>query len=91
MFGTISKKRETSNILKAYPEINEIYTETDFTFEKDYINVYLLSNVTFDVVKLLYELNDIFPLGARVYIAKSNLDIMLQDKKIIWRKGRWYL
>lgn len=91
MLGTINKQHFLSEALQKYPEIVEVYTDTDFSFEKDYMDMYVLRSSDFHAEQLLYDIHSIFSMGGHVYLAKSSLDTMLNGKKIVWRKGKWYL
>ena len=96
MLGVISKMKLMDELLKEFPLIIELYADTDFTFEKDSANFYALcSDVKFnnmvDFTLLLHKLSAIFDESSRMYFANSSMDVILEHRKLIWRKGSWYL
>jgi hypothetical protein len=97
MLGQINKRKKLEETFADYPSIAEIYSDKDFTFEKDTACFYCLfldtrnDSKNIDIVKMLMDIRYIFSDDSRLYFAKSGQDIMLLGKKLIWRKGRWYI
>jgi len=99
LFGTINKIRLTDKLLKDNPSIIEVYSDHDFSFENDTTSFYFLCNSDLkdrgkhhlNFVKLLQEVQHIFDRNSKIYFARSSFDIMLESKKLIWRKGKWFV
>lgn len=93
MFGVISKMKSMEKLLSEFPNIVEVYSDVDFSFEKDSAKFYCVcvDSSTTDSTSLLYRVCAIFDNNSFVYFAKSSMDVMLEHRKLIWRKGSWYL
>ena len=93
MLGVISKMKSMEKLLSEFPNIVEVYSDVDFSFEKDSAIFYCVCKDSFttDFVSLLYCVRNIFDDKSRVYFAHSSMDVMLEHRKLIWRKGSWYL
>lgn len=98
MLGEIATLRKLQELFKATEGLIEVYADSDFKASNDTAKVYLLVNEkesflagTSDVMRLLVGLRECFDEKSAFYVAHSNFDIMLENKKLIWRKGKWYI
>lgn len=91
MLGTINKRKQLGKLLLETPEVIEVYADVNFSFEQDSVELCLFSHLDFDTPRFLFGLQKIFSLPSKFYFTHKNLDSMFRGKKIIWRKGKWYV
>ena len=89
--GTINKKNKLSELFESTPGLIEVHCPADFSLEHDSEVFYLLTEYEIYTAKLLYELQKIYTLPVKLYITQNTQNAILQDGKIIWRKGTWYV
>lgn len=69
----------------------EVYADVDFDIANERPNLYCLTQHKIDNVFLYYKLCSIYTRGVNLHTTTVSTDIMLYDKKLLWRKGVWYV
>lgn len=92
MLSTISRQAALGELFAKYPEIVEVYVNNDFTLTQDWNEFYILTRSTnISTLDILKSLNTIYSRPCSVYFAESEFNLMFVGKKMVWRKGRWYI
>ena len=91
IYGQINRKSKLSELFESHPEIVEVYSTVDFSFNKNPVKLFALLNYRTDAVSAFESLIDIYGLGSCIYFTTNPLDFMFLGNKIIWRKGVWYV
>lgn len=91
MLGTINKKYEIGTVLEKLKYVSELYSDVNFTFEKDGGEFIMLCSQNVSLPTAYFEFSRVFPLPVRLYVTKDPFDAILCDKRIVWRKGVWYV
>lgn len=99
MYGVINKQRILGELFEKHSEICEVYSKPDFSLEKDSAEFYILckdidNTKVFrnpeELVDILYSVSELFDANSKIYFAHSSSDVMLENTKLIWRKGKWF-
>ena len=90
MYGQINKQRLLGELLCSTPDIKEVYVDMDFSFEQDFPNLYIHAPLVFNVCSFQRKLFEIFDEHTKVYVANNADAILFQQRKLLWRNGRWY-
>ena len=91
MLGVVGKDIVLSELFEKHKEIVEVYSNVNFKLDNKYADFYILCKGDVDVPTIYRTLNDLYPDAVHVYIVKNQLSPALLCKRIIWRKGRWYI
>lgn len=92
MSGVINKHMKLSSLFNSLETLCEVYTDLDFKLEDNFnVNFYLLAEHELNVAKVLIELNKLYGNTVSVYVTFNPYDLALRDRKIVWRKGVWYI
>jgi len=93
MHGQITKRLALHTIFTRYSTIVEVYADKDFSLEMDVASVYILVRdlKTVDTTTVLSMITNLYGQPCSVYFSEEESNMMFEDKKLIWRKGRWYL
>lgn len=70
--------------------VTEVYSEDSFHPLDKGVNLYCLMPDTSKASKLLGMLSRCFELPS-ILVSSNQTDIIFRDKKLIWRKGTWYV
>ena len=89
MLSTIELKEAFGAMLDASPEILEVYSTPDFSFEQDTPNLTILIKKGFNVLSVWSKVREIYPEVVDVYVISNPQSMTLQGQRIIWRKGKW--
>lgn len=89
--NVIAKKEHIDNVLAKFSNIYEVYVDDRFTLKSPDASIYVVAsnNISFD--GLLNALSEAFPGKLSLYITYNNPHISLLGRKLMWRKGRWYI
>lgn len=93
MSSVIIRKEKLTEIFNSFsPNVIEVYSATNFSFEHE-VNVefVIVYKNDIEVSKLFWELQKLYNDNAKLYITSRPRDGMLDAKKLIWRKGKWYI
>lgn len=92
MFDSVIQRRYLlDQIWKNTQYLCEVYGDIDFSVEDQCPNLYCLVQQDIDKVSLYYKLSYIYTRGIKLHTTTESMDIMLCDKKLLWRKGVWYV
>lgn len=93
MRGQIGRRLALHDVFTQYPVIVEVYADKGFTLAQDEVAFYVLTRNTKGVntVNVYKHVASIYEQPCSVYFTDSELNTMLEGKKLIWRKGRWYV
>lgn len=90
MLSTIERHVVLDALLNSYPEIKEVYANTDFSWEQDYPTFRLLHDGNLDTALFLRKLVDIYPGITNFYAIDNPMSSAFENTKLIWRGGSWY-
>ena len=93
MRGQIGRSLALHDVFTQYPVIVEVYADKGFTLAQDDVKFYVLARNTKGVntANVYKQVASIYEKPCSVYFTDSEVNTMLEDKKLIWRKGRWYV
>lgn len=91
MLGSINKEITSKELLRDFPEVTDIYADMSFDFSCKDVRLFILHEVKFDTVKFLYRVREIFGENSKIYTTTDCLDTMFYGKRLVYRKGRWYI
>lgn len=89
--SSIKTKHALEKIFSTTSFLVEVYANVDFTFMDERPCLYLLASQRLDETFLYYTLCSIYIQGTRLHITTDATDDMLSDKKLLWRRGVWYV
>lgn len=91
MLSTIALKESMSRLFGDCEYICEVYANPDFSFEQIAPIFTILYKDGLDIVWLYNSLLKFFPEMVFFYVTRNPIDGVLQNTKMIWRKGVWYV
>lgn len=91
MLSVINIKETLGALFNKMVPNGEIYGDMDFDLAKDSITICILSKVNFDTSTMFHKVQDLYTLPIKLYCTTEPLHPMLNGKRIIWRKGVWYI
>lgn len=92
MLGVIHKQQILDKLFDSIHGLTEVYGDKNFSLENFSANFYCLYNVKVDdVLKLYNGLEKAYPNKFGVYTSVHIQDAMFAGKKLLWRKGTWYI
>ena len=89
--STIKKQMDFTTLLEKLKYVKEVYSDTEFTFEKDKAVFYLVCSEPIDSSRAYLTLSEMFDLGCHVYVVFDAYSNLLQGQRIIWKEGAWYV
>ena len=91
MLSTLVVQDELSKIFEHNSAVKEVYSTNDFSFNLDMPTFVVLHKLGCDTSLLFYKLQSLFDGDIKFYATSNTMDSLIQDKRIIWRHGKWYL
>ena len=91
MLSTLKREELLSAIFDKYADSIEVYSNSEFNFYVEDPVFYILCKRDVDFVGLLYKLQEIYELPIHVYCTQRMFSKLLENRKLIWRKSKWYL
>lgn len=91
MLSLINRREFLNDTFNTYPEIDEVYSTKDFSMEKDTACFIIKVSNSFNLTRLLFDLQKPYSLPINLYVARNNHDSLLENKILIWYKGKWYV
>ena len=92
MSSVIHREKTLSELFSKNSGIVEVYADLDFALRDDFASLYILHKSDVNTALFLFELFKLYGSNkVKVYFTKSPLSLMLCNKRIIWREGRWYI
>lgn len=95
----IKKRTALNDLFSSTVGVHEVYSDKDFNFSQDFASLYIVLDdidtysglvMQFNSPRFLDRLHKIYDPRATFYLAHSSFDIMLENKKLIWKKGVWF-
>lgn len=91
MIGAIRRKQMMSELFNTFDTLVEVYSNVDFDYSDNNIVMVFLCRGSMDLARLFNEMLKIYEGHVSTYYTNNPTDIILQGRKIIWRKGAWYV
>lgn len=91
MLGVIRREDALSKLFTETPNIVEVFAAKDFQLENNSAVFYFLTKGKLNIIEVFSQMLKIYDDKFKFYVATNSQDIMLENKKLIWRKGVWYL
>lgn len=91
MLGVIRREDALSKLFTETPNIVEVFADKDFQLDNNSAVFYFLTKGKLNIIKVFSQMLKIYDDKFKFYVATNSQDIMLENKKLIWRKGVWYL
>lgn len=91
MLGTLNTQTLLQHIFEKYSDSLEVYAAMDFDLHDPEPCFYLYSRKDVDLPVMLEQIQSIYDLPIHIYFTHYMKHMLLDNKKLIWRKGRWYL
>ena len=91
MLSMIKKKRYLTEVLNNNPMVVEVYSDKDFDITKEGGTFIILAKQKLNGVKWLHDLQAAFELNINFYVVFSPYSALLQNYRIIWKAGKWYI
>ena len=91
MFGALKLQDALSVIFDKYKDSLEVYSDYDFDLHDLQPSYYLYSTKGVDLATMLFKVQELYDYDIHLYYTHNMRSPLLENKKLIWRKGKWYI
>ena len=91
MLSTLKLKELLNHVFSRYSDSLEVYVDNDFSLYSEKPKFYLYSATDIDLPTIMFSINNFYKEVAHVYYDNKWPSELFDNKKLIWRKGKWYI